>query len=316
MAHSDSTGRIDVHCHAVPPFFTEAAQAAGRGASISSGFPQWSPALARETMDRQNIAASLLSISQPGVHFGDDAAAVALARRCNDYLAKLVADDPAHFGAFAAVPLPNVPATLNEIRHALDTLKLDGVGLLASYGTQFLGDAVFDPVLELLDSYEATVFVHPNYHPSSRSLGMDMPAFLVEFPIDTTRAVANLIFSGALERYPRIKFILAHQGGAAPYLAHRLSVAPLIDKRFAALTPEAILGQFRRFYYESAQGADPAPLAALSQLADPSHLLFGSDWPYCPPAVTAAGDAAVGGLNADIQTRWRANALALFPRFG
>jgi len=308
--------RIDVHAHLVPPFLTEAAREAGLGASVSSGFPQWSPELAIEFMDRNGIAATLKSISQPGVHFGDDRKARALARRCNDYLAELIAKHPKRFGGFAAVPLPDVDGALGEIVYALDVLKLDAVGLLASYGTSFLGDEKFDPVLSALNERNAVVFVHPNYHPSSRALDMGIPGFLVEFPFDTTRAVANLIFSGALERFPRIRFVLAHNGGAIPFLSWRLSMAPLIDKRFARFTQDGILAAIRGFYYETAQAAGPGPFGAMHAVADPQRVLFGTDWPYCPATVTAAGDASIAKTEgAAAEDIYRNNALTLFPRF-
>jgi len=184
----------------------------------------------------------------------------------------------------------------------------------ASYGTSFLGDPVFDPILAALDARDAVVFVHPNSHPSSLSLGMNLPTFLVEFPLATTRVAANLIFSGALERFSRIKFILAHFGGTIPYLAWRLSMAPLIDERFKAFTQQRVAELVRLFYFESAQAAGPAVVVALAQAADPQRLLFGTDWPYCPPSVTAAGDAT---LAASELTSWgalRANTVRLFPR--
>ena len=306
--------RIDVHAHIVPPFLTEAARAGGFGASISAGFPRWSEELALAFMDENGIAATLNSVSQPGVHYGDNAAACALARRCNEFLADLALRHPKRFGGFAAVPLPDVDGALEEIAYALDVLKLDAVGLLASFGTSFLGDARFDPVLALLDERAATVFVHPNYHPSSKSLGMAIPGFLVEFPIDTTRAVANLIFSGARERFPRIKFILAHNGGGVPFLSWRLAMAPLIDKRFAGFTQEGILAAVRSFYFETAQAAGAGPMGAMHEVADASRILFGTDWPYCPVAVTQAGDVALqkDPGAADI---FRNNAVKLCPRF-
>jgi 6-methylsalicylate decarboxylase len=310
--------RVDVHAHIVPPFLTDAAKAAGLGASISAGFPAWTAERALAFMDELGIKTTLNSVSQPGVHYGDDGRARALARQCNDFLADLNAHYPQRFGGFGALPLPDVDGALAEIAYVLDDLELDGVGLLASYGTSFLGDPAFDPVLELLNEWQAIVFVHPNYHPSSKSLGMKIPGFLVEFPTDTTRAVANLIFSGATERFPNIKFILAHNGGAIPYLSWRVSLAPLIDQRFQSFSQKSILQAIRGFYYETAQAAGPAPLAALAKVADPDHVLFGTDWPYCPAAVTRAGDevlssVAFGGLTPP--QVFRENALKLFPRF-
>jgi 6-methylsalicylate decarboxylase len=310
--------RVDVHAHIVPPFLTDAAKAAGFGASISAGFPVWTVERALAFMDELGVKTTLNSVSQPGVHYGDNGRARILARQCNDFLADLNALYPQRFGGFGAVPLPDVNGALTEIAYVLDDLELDGVGLLASYDTSFLGDLVFDPVLELLNERRATVFIHPNYHPSSRSLGMNIPGFLIEFPTDTTRAVANLVFSGALERFPNIRFILAHNGGAIPYLSWRLSLAPLIDPRFQSFSQKSILQAIRGFYYETAQAAGPAPLAALAEVADPDRILLGTDWPYCPASVMLAGDevfssVALGGIRP--AKVFRDNALKLFPRF-
>jgi predicted TIM-barrel fold metal-dependent hydrolase len=311
--NNEGQGRIDVHVHAIPPFYTEAVTAAGHKASVSAGYPDWTPDSALAFMDRNNIDVSINSISPPGVHFGDDAKASTLARRCNDFLGQLCALYPTRFGALGILPLPSVKASLLEIDHIFGELKLDGAVLFASYGTAFIGDAVFDPVLESLNEVDAVVFIHPNSHPSSLALGMQIPTFLVEFPLATTRVVANLIFSGALERYPRIKFILAHNGGAIPYLSWRLAMAPLIDQRFHGFSQQGVLDALKRFYFESAQAAGPAPMAALAEISSPEHWLFGSDWPYCPESVTKAGDESLDASG--IATgAFRNNALRLFKR--
>jgi predicted TIM-barrel fold metal-dependent hydrolase len=308
------SGRIDVHAHVVPPFYVRAVEEAGHRASVSAGYPAWTPELALDFMGQHDIGYAVNSISPPGVYFGDQGKAQALARRCNDYLAELMRDYPAMFGAIGILPLPNVELALHEIDYIYDTLELDGVVLFASYGTSFLGDPVLDPVLAALDARDAVVFVHPNSHPSSLSLGMNLPTFLVEFPLATTRAAANLIFSGALERYSRIKFILAHFGGAVPYLAWRLSMAPLIDARFKAYTQARVTELVRSFWFESAQASGPAVVAALGEAADPQRLLFGTDWPYCPPGVTAAGDVTLAASDLTSQAALRANTIRLFPR--
>jgi 6-methylsalicylate decarboxylase len=306
--------RIDVHTHVVPPFYVKAVEEAGHVASVSAGYPAWTPELALDFMAQNDIGYAVSSISPPGVFFGDHGKAQALARRCNEYLAELVRDYPGKFGAIGILPLPNVDLAVAEIDYIYDQLKLDGVVLFASYGTAFLGDPVFDPILAALNERDAVVFVHPNSHPSSLTLGMKLPTFLVEFPLATTRVVANLMFSGAVERYPRIKYILAHNGGAVPYLMWRFAMAPLIDARFAAYTPDSVAKLVRSFYFESAQAAGPAVQAALAEATDPQHLLFGTDWPYCPPAVTAAGDVALDASAVTSRNALRANAIRLFPR--
>lgn len=307
---------IDVHAHLIPPFYREALIAAGRGPSISGGFPQWSPEMALGQMDENGITAAILSVSQPGVHFGEDTAARTLARRFNEYMARLDADHGGRFGGFAVLPLPDVAGAIAEIDYALDVLKLDGIGVLASYGEQFLGDDRFDPLLEKLNERGAVTFVHPNLHPGSRALTLGVPAWVVEYPFDTTRAVVNLVLTGKRRRYPNIRFILAHAGGTIPFLAWRIAAAPQIDKRYASLSSDAIRADLRSFWYETAQAPGPETFGALSQVAAPERILFGSDWPYCLSPVTAA---MIGALNQVDAAKRRgvesANALALFPRF-
>ena len=313
---ADDARRIDVHAHAIPAFLREALTAAGRGATISTGTPGWSVESALGVMDANDIAASVLSISQPGVHFGDAAAARRLARQCNTYFAELRDRFPRRFGAFAVTPLPDVDGARAEAAHALDVLKLDGVGVLASYGEKFLGDPVFDPLLKLLNERHAVVFIHPNFHPSSRALDLRLPGFLVEFPFDTTRAAVNLIFAGALERFADIRFVLAHAGGTLPYLAWRLQAGLTIDPQFAHISARQIEAAVRHFWYDTALSTGPGMLAALAQVADPTRILFGSDFPYSPPRlVERQVDALQENAGPEHQLAInRSNALTLFPR--
>src|SRR5207247_3816416 len=128
----------------------------------------------------------------------------------------------------------------------------DGASLFASYGEKFLGDPFFDPVLAMLDSRAAVVFIHPGLHPSSQAIALPWPAFMMEYLFDTTRAVVNLVFSRAIERFPRIQFILPHGGGLVPYFAWRLSVSPMIDKRLPQLTREQVYAGLAHFWYDNA----------------------------------------------------------------
>src|SRR5262249_57370565 len=125
---------------------------------------------------------------------------------------------------------------LDEVAYSLDVLEFDGVSLFASYGENFLGDPRFDPLLAMLNEYDAVVFVHPGLHPSSKGLALPWPAFMMEYLFDTTRAVVNLIFSRAIERFPRVHFILPHAGGLAPHFVWPLSVSPMIDPRLPQLS--------------------------------------------------------------------------------
>src|SRR5712691_9481066 len=137
--------RIDIHHHFGPSVWVN--EVKGRPL-LQPANTTWTPAKSIEDMDRGGVAASVVSITNPGLWFGDNAVTMRLARACNEYAAKLVQDHPNRFGFFAAMPLPDVDATLKEIGYASDTLKADGVGLFTSYGDTWLGNPAYRPVME------------------------------------------------------------------------------------------------------------------------------------------------------------------------
>src|SRR5256886_16368246 len=270
--------RIDVHFHLIPPFYREAVYAAERGPAIGN-YPDWTPQLALDLMDAHGIEVALTSLAQPGVGFGSAAGAKALARRCNDYAAELIARWPTRFGAFGTVPMWSREGALEEIAHSLDVLKFDGVSLFASYGENFLGDPRFDPLLAMLNERGAVVFIHPGLHPSSKGLALSWPAFMMEYLFDTTRAVVNLIFSSAVERFPRVRFILPHAGGLAPVFARRPSVAPMIDPRLPQLAREQVYAALEHFWYDNALSPGEQTFGSLDRVALRERVVFGTDYP-------------------------------------
>ena len=150
--------RIDVHHHFNTPRWVAAVATRER---LNPRARDWTAAQSIEEMDRNGVATSMLSITNPGLWFGDAEATRSLTRDCNDRLAGFVRDHPGRFGSFAAMPLPDVDATLREIAYAMDVLKCDGVGLFTSYTDKWLGDPAFNPVYEELNRRKALVFVHP-----------------------------------------------------------------------------------------------------------------------------------------------------------
>ena len=309
-------GLIDVHFHLIPKFYSDAVYEAGRGPAIGR-YPDWSPELALGLMDTHGIALAITSIAQPGVAFMPDAEAADLSRRCNDYAAELIASHPRRFGCFGLLPMHDTETAIAEARYCLDTLGFEGISLFASYGEEFLGDAVFDPLMDYLNTRAAVVHVHPGLHPSSRSLDLSWPGFMIEYPFDTTRAAVNLLFSGALENFPNIRFILSHAGGTLPYLAWRLSVAPMIDKRLQHRSREEIFAALKTFWYDNALASGAESMGSLSRIAAQDRILFGSDWPFCNERVVAEEVKdfnAPGFLAPDVRKMIeRDNALKLFP---
>jgi 6-methylsalicylate decarboxylase len=206
-----------------------------------------------------------------------------------------------------------------EIEHALGELKHQGVCLFASYGEKFLGDKHFDPVMDVLNARAAVVFVHPALHPSSRKLDLPWPGFMMEYVFDTTRAAVNLVFSGTIERFPRIRFVLAHAGGLMPYFAWRLSISPMIDKRLEQLSPADIYARLGRFWYDNALAPTAETLACVERLAPTGQVVFGSDWPFANARVISQAVKtyeAVALQQAEREAIDRGNALSLFPQWG
>jgi predicted TIM-barrel fold metal-dependent hydrolase len=149
------TRTVDLHHHAIPDFYWEASNEDGNAAGGITP-PRWSLEGAIAYLDEAGIDAAVPSISTPGVHFGDDAAARSLARKVNEYLADIRRDRPDRFGAFATLPLPDIEGSLDEIAYAFDVLDLDGVSVLTNAGASYLGDARFDPIFAELQRRATT----------------------------------------------------------------------------------------------------------------------------------------------------------------
>jgi predicted TIM-barrel fold metal-dependent hydrolase len=269
-----SLTRIDTHHHIVPPNYK--AWLARQGiAAGGRAIPDWSADAALELMSRIGVTRSILSVSTPGVHLGDDTLARRWAREVNEFAARVRADRPAQFGFFATLTLPDVDGALAEAAHAFDVLGADGVVLLASVRGSYLGDAAIEPLMEELNRRAAVIFVHPselNAPPPP-----DIPPFAADFLLDTTRAAIHMARAGWLERYPHVRIILSHAGGFVPYAAERIA-------RTCSERGDTAHGieRLRRYYFDTALSSSAYALPSLLAFADPTHITFGSDWPYAP----------------------------------
>jgi predicted TIM-barrel fold metal-dependent hydrolase len=309
---------IDVHHHVVPDFYRRCLQDAGLASPIPGvEYPRWHPDASLEMLDALNASAAVVSVTEPGVYFADAQRALRLARRLNEYLAGLLADHPDRFGAFAVLPLPDIDAALAEIEYALDTLGLDGVGLLTNYRGAYVGDAALDPVLAELNRRKVPVFLHPA-RPANAPQTFGLPLSLYEFPFDTSRTLANLLYSGALDRHSDLRLIAAHGGGALPFLAGRLADGAVISPALADRAPRDAIGAMRRLYLDTALVASPYALPSLHALAKPTNVLFGSDFPFLPARHAQESWERLSDYHAaDLATLHgiaEGNAIPLFPR--
>lgn len=312
-------GHIDVHHHIIPPVYAEAIYRHGLQMHAGALLPNWTPEKSLQVMDLNGIQRAITSLTTPGAHLGGGVAqASTLARACNEYAAELCSRHPDRFGSFAMLPLPFTEASCDEAIYALDVLNADGLVMFGSSDGVFLGDPRFDELMAELDRRGAVVFVHPNLHQTSEHLGMEAPGFLIEFLCDTTRAAVNLILTGTLEKYPRIRWILAHGGGFLPYVAWRVSQANSLPQ-FQSKAPQGVMHYLKRFYFDTALSPSRYSMAALKALVEPSHILFGSDFPFAPAPLTTLQCQTL-----EENPLWSAEqlygiqrgyALSLFPRY-
>lgn len=235
-------------------------------------------------MERHGIERAYTSLGVPGAPDRH------VARACNDYAAELAAAHRGRFGVFASLPLPDVDAALTELDRVYDDLGADGVALLTSYGDLRLGDREFARVFDALDERHAIVHVHPTAPPRFRGAVPHYPDTFLEFPFDTTRAFASLVYGGTLARCPRLTLILAHGGGAVPMLSQRLAAFAHMNGG----SPD-VPAMIARLHVDAVTITNAAAFAATTTLLGPERILFGTDFPYVPPELTVDGLAAVAG---------------------
>lgn len=280
--------RIDAHTHLVPAAYR--AELARRDLIPPYGVPEWSRNGMIAFLDDHEIDAAIASLPPPGVAFGDPDLAVNLSRIVNEATAELVAFDRSRFAGLAVLPIPDIDQSMAALRYAFDELGLDGVALMTNAAGVYVGDARLDPLMAELDRRAAYVLVHPTT--PAPGYPLDYPAWLLEFPFDTTRAIVHLIYSGTLERYPRIRFQVCHLGGAAPYLAHRIASLAERSPAHSAQAPAGAHDYLARLWYDTAQAATDVAIAAARAVVPLERIVFGSDWPYV--SVGPAGDPEPG----------------------
>lgn len=304
---------IDVHAHLTPPPYIQ--DLAGTDL-LKPPSLKWSPAKHIEDMDRAGVATAILSVTTPGVWFGDVEKGRRMARYSNDYGAQLARDHKGRFGSFTALPLPDVEGSLREIEYGLDQQKSDGIALFTSYDGKWLGDAHFDPVFAELNRRKALVYIHPTSPSCCVNVMPNISDAMIEFGTDTTRAIVNYVFTGAARRFPDVTMIWSHAGGTMPYLIERFDNAEKLPD-YRANMPAGFRAEIRKFYYDTAQTSNPLTMAALKQLVPTSRIVFGTDFPF-RTALEHVQSLDNGKVfdSAELEAIYKGNARALLTRRG
>ena len=271
-------------------------------------------------MDRYGDYAQILVLAVPPLEEVDPPqAANELAQRANDEMADLVRRFPDRFVGFvAALPLGDVEASLAEIERAVGQLGALGVQVFSNVLGAPLDDPRFDPILSRVEALDRMIWLHPtrnatwpDYKTEERSdFGI---WWSLGWPYETAAALSRLVYSGQMDRHPRLRVIAHHGGGMVPHFSARLGMGPGYRQVKDSL-PLPPLDYFHRFYGDTALFGAPHAVRCVIEFFGPEHVLFGTDTPLGPPhaiEATIADLDAVGLSEADLATVYAGNAQRL-----
>jgi aminocarboxymuconate-semialdehyde decarboxylase len=230
-------------------------------------------------MDRVGIDVEVISLSTPNVFFTDERHQPEIARMVNDAYAELIAKHPKRFKGFASIPMDAPDAALAELHRAIDELKLNGVILLSNIRGRPLTSPEYRPFFEEANRMKLCILLHPMIPANPETLREYVLGPIVGFMFDTTLAVARLGFDGMFRELPDIRWIIAHLGGAVPYLMERMDNGFRDFAECRVRIDELPSTYLKRLYYDTVNFS-PQALMMGRELMGAEHMLMGSDYPH------------------------------------
>ena len=233
----------------------------------------------QSVLDEAGVDKQVLTFTSPGTHIESPDRSVPLARMVNDAFAEIVAQRPDRFTALGTLPLNDVDATLAEFDRATNELGFAGFMLFSNVRGTALADERYWPLYERASDKGAVLYIHPIDPVGVEAMTEYWLMPLVGFLMDTTLAAAHLVFAGVPERYPGIRWVLAHLGGAVPYLAERFDRGFYAFEDCRARIDKPPSEYLKKFYYDTVN-FDPKALQLAIDFAGTSQILAGSDYPH------------------------------------
>ncbi len=283
--------KIDAYAHIVPPKYGEALhKVAPKMYEQQVLFcpPLYDLDRRFQIMDRYEPLRQVLTLGRiPVEHVAGPKKAAELARIADEEMAELIVKYPDRFvGALASLAMNNIDAALEEADYAIKTLRFKGVYLHTPVDEKPLDSPEFLPLYEKMAQYDLPIVIHPMRK-------IDHPDYLTEkqskynmfslfgWPYDTTSAMARLVFSGIMDKYPNLKILTHHCGGMVPFYAERIrqfTQVMRIGEQKPFLKKDAI-EYFRMFYADTAIYGNPTALTCGHTFFGPDRILFGIDFP-------------------------------------
>ena len=292
---------IDTHAHMIPQSYLDCL--AKHDALLDEDFPipHWDIDEHLRFMDEAGIACSILTLPAPQPWFEDNEESARLIRQVNEEMSAVKAEHKGRFLFCAALPLPDVYAAIREAIYALDTLHADGVKLASNSRGLYLGDPALDPLMEVLNERGAVIITHPHKPTSNNeTLTSVVPLASYEYLAETTRAILNMVGHNVMVRYPRLKVVVPHCGSFLPLAVPRMNSLMPVMNGVGYLQGVDIKQNLQALYYDLAGAATPETIRELLTITSPSHLLYGTDYPYVKAPVLVKNLSALKQNLADI----------------
>lgn len=287
---------VDVHNHFYPPEYLDALRSGGSVVHVTTD-KEGNPLLhypgdynvavrghrdiayRAEVLEREGVTTQVLTLTTPGTHVESPARARELAQLVNDSFGRIVEERAPRFAALATLPLNDPRASVVELRRAVEELRLPGAMLFSNVNGVALSDERFWPLYEAADGLRAVLHIHPTSPVGVEAMTDYWLMPLVGFPFDTTLAAAKLVFSGVAERFPRIRWVLSHLGGAIPYLAERLDRGHRAFRECRTHISKPPSEFLKGWYYDTVN-FDVRAIRLAIEFAGTDHVLAGSDYPH------------------------------------
>ena len=287
---------IDVHNHFYPPEYLAALKSKQSVVKVTTdgdGNPHihypgdYNVAVAghrdiayrQGVLEREGVDTQVITLTTPGTHVEKAAYAAKLASLVNDAFARIIAERGPRFAALATLPLNSPKASVKELARSMEQLGLPGAMLFSNVNGVALADKRFWPIYEYANGKGAVLHIHPTSPVGVEAMTEFWLMPLVGFLMDTTLAAAHLVFSGVPERFPNIKWVLGHLGGAVPYMAERF------DRGFHAFEDcrryiDRPPSDYLKTWSYDTVNFDRRALMLAVQFAGADHVLAGSDYPH------------------------------------
>jgi aminocarboxymuconate-semialdehyde decarboxylase len=287
---------IDVHNHFYPPEYIDALKSGESVVTVkmdADGNPEIhypgdyntavpghrDIAYRQGVLEKEGVDTQVITMTTPGTHVESPKVAARLASLANDCYAKIVAERSPRFATLATLPLNDPAASVAEFKRATEQLKFPGAMLFSNVNGVALADKRYWPLYEIANDKGAVLHIHPTNPHDVSQLEQFWLMPLVGFLFDTTVAAAHLVYSGVAERYPNIKWVLGHLGGAIPYLAERLDRGYEAFKECRANIKRPPSTYLKTWYFDTVN-FDKNALEFAITFCGVDHILAGSDYPH------------------------------------